>query len=471
MTAFERRHMLQPENNILMYDVPSSLDRKPPFELTLPEEESYRVPVGSIDIGSMLRDVRHRTSRNTIYGIEEMKNSPLREFSEAYSFFDLPNGRKHFTGILGATKFNGSINPEFKDFYEFTNPYHAGNRRLTMDTRGQISNRGGRYYVAKDSRVVTVYDKINSMRQDMYAASSVLEHVDRNTIQDPEKFLQYVGVLDYLKQHSLCLFHTVTYPERFSDFSTNEEYEYVRSLLWGQARSFTRTYYQALCGLPYDDIDAQQLIEDVDYAMQYLVDKNPPINHFKLQEIDHPLIIGLAAYQTVKAFPTVDNLICLPSGGTQFGIATELMYEYVGKMYGNNELPALSSLVISTHAGRRGAGPLLGRDDLVARLSTMDIRGTRVLVLDDNSNTGLTLQIVTDALSVAEARSVSISLAELDPLRIIYKQTSFDPPEFVANLLHSDLRTVASIVPIVAFKDGSDMQLRWVVAESILGKR
>jgi hypoxanthine phosphoribosyltransferase len=215
-------------------------------------------------------------------------------------------------------------------------------------------------------------------------------------------------------------------------------------------------------------MNISQLMEQINETIKYLEYKIPQTNQFKLQEIDHPLILSLAAYQTARNFPSVDHLLCLPSGGTQFGIATELMYEYMSKVYGTEFIPKLSSLVLSTHAGRRGNGTLLGREDVVTRLRELSVSGKDVLLLDDNSNTGLTLQIAKDALSEVGVHSVHVSLAELDPLRILYKQTDIDPPEEVANLLHPDFDSVASIVPIVVYDGSRDIQLRKLIAGSIV---
>lgn len=455
-----------------IYDIPRDLYRRDTLFSRVNVSTRYQVSSGDINIGDMLEYIRHQIPLNAIDAIKFAKESPFHKHTEYYSFLDLPRGRKHFTGILGAVKLDDTILPRYKEFYLSDSGYESGRLFRVEDGRNYLINRGKRYYVAVDDKILTPADKINTMNFDMVAAAKVLRGVDRSNINSAEELLQYLGVLDYLKQHSLGLFHAITYPERFASFEEDDRYNINKQKMWANARQFTRLYYQALWGVPFDSkIELESLIYDFQSAGNAFLASKPESYQIKLQEVDHPLVLSLAAYQTVNKHPNANTLISLPSGGTQFGFITELLYEYLRKDKGEQSLPILLPIALSTHAAKRGNGALINTDILINRLLRMDfIYGWNVLVLDDNSNTGETLQMVVDALESVGANRVNVSLAEVDPKRIIDKQMSNKPPDRVANLMHPDIcNTVISTTPIINLPEGGHAQVRKILARIITG--
>jgi hypothetical protein len=69
------------------------------------------------------------------------------------------------------------------------------------------------------------------MMEDWRDGVEILKNAPEAKPGDVESFLARLGFLDYLKQHSLNLFHAFTYPERLGDKLNVENYAELRKRL------------------------------------------------------------------------------------------------------------------------------------------------------------------------------------------------------------------------------------------------
>jgi len=262
--------------------------------------------------------------------------------------------------------------------------------------------------------------------------------------------------LDHAKQYGLTLFHAAQYPAR-EELVSDEAFE-ATLRLGDAARHLTRAFYRGILGQETDAIEAElnqaAAILEADGIADFVA--GIPLKHFKSQELDQPLTILAASLLSVEDHPETELLYALPAGGTQHGMATQLLYEL---KYPGRQAPELHYLPISTHSAKTDT--LNGRVSPTVEkiVKQSDPTGKHVLICEDNSNTGTTLSLATDMLEASFPASCHVSMVELDPRRLEVKNRHPAPVTTITNYLHPDFTTAVGIVPITT-GHYPDLQLR-----------
>ncbi len=303
-----------------------------------------------------------------------------------------------------------------------------------------IQLRGLTYHVSQDHSKSTPAKKLEVMKKDIAEGLNAIISVDRKGL-DPVSYLLYLGILDYFKTHSLTAFHVLTFHERTGLIPDDAEYMGARKEAQRLMLTTTRAYYQAILGQPFDmEFNPSYIRSAMEKVSGYIVSSDHSIAHFTFAESNNPLTIMLGAYEAVSKKPQQDLIIGIPSGGTEVAVATSLAYEL---LYRDRNIPDMVFIPLSFHYhDQHGIDP----DRLVAILrSSTNIEGKSVLIVDDNSNTGSTIQRMVDATITAGASNIRVHIAEIDFGRLLANARKENFADFgkakVVNLYHGDFRT------------------------------
>lgn len=253
--------------------------------------------------------------------------------------------------------------------------------------------------------------------------SSLVDGFEALSLSAPEEatregYLSYLATLDYVKNHSLLMFSALTHPERSGVYSQKDDYIKAKAFFLQLAEQTTEAFYKTLLGHkvefePLGTMETQCKI--IDYG-KTVASSIRDLNAVKIQEVDHPLVIGLFAHQNAIQFPKTDAIVALPLGGLQPALATKLAFQLT-----QGTKPQVLVVPLSTHNGSEHHAKHLTTEQISERFLNDDVAGKRVLIAEDNSNTGRTLQIICSACQQAGALAVVPSLVEADPRRVIEK--------------------------------------------------
>jgi len=317
---------------------------------------------------------------------------------------------------------------------EVKHPFFAHEGYAT-DLYGYWSSRGPLYYIFSD----TFMEREECIDKMINEYMLLKEHIgilsDITSTQT-----QKVAYLDYLKNFFLIVYHAYTYPERFG-IELNKEASTLKGILRKASEEFTRMYYRVLLGKTVDFTSTRDEFECVELQWDMLVNYFKNSNDFesgwfKYSELDDPIIILKAAYSFLNEDSDVDVIIGIESGGTELCFVTKLLYRLIGNVdFVDTELVALSRYTLqksSLYKGKTTPSEII--DSQISRLS---LANKRVLIVDDNSNTGESAQLVFNALQKISAHSVRIRVAEFDMHRSMFKHLNWNKkPDYIA---HPDL--------------------------------
>ncbi len=316
---------------------------------------------------------------------------------------------------------------EFSDF--FTNTRHIGN----MKKKKGMVELGGVSLAVTAVKGVDLDTKLDTMEADLEDGIKVAAKVaeNRDSVTNTVDLMLYLGVLNYLKTHSISLFHQLTLDERtLSHPDSDPVYQARREEAFELMRSFTRMYYQTLIGTSYDEFDAGEAVDKVksvkgyvssrmnerlgpdDGSEDYIRRRSLMSGTFKIPEAANPIDIVVGAQSAVRKNPESEVVVGVPSGGTEIAIVLQLMYEVL-----NGKSVSLDMLPISIHSSTKTAGSEEWADYLLARGLT--IKDKNVLLTDDNSSSGNTLTIAANALRRNGANSIAVHVVDIDRSRFV----------------------------------------------------
>lgn len=296
--------------------------------------------------------------------------------------------------------------------------------RTFAPSHGGRELRGPNYFISFFPNL-RLDERLNVMNKDVQEGLKVLGETNRGNLRNIRDYFLYTGVVDYLKIHSLTLFHAVTFNERFmkvpygTDNPKKGFYERRRKEAFDLAKDSVRMYYQSLIGLPFDQtLDLSSMSKKFNRLANYVgeefsrsVFNNQSVtgqDQLRYPEVNNPLVIGLGAHEAVRRYPNTDLIIGIPSGGTELAFCTQLLYELAGRNVDVLQIPISHRLYKNNDLFKRS----------FKKEHHQKISGKNILIEDDNSSTGQTLEYIGDAL-IDSAKSVAVHVAELDPRRLV----------------------------------------------------
>lgn len=305
---------------------------------------------------------------------------------------------------------------------------------------GQIELSGINHAVSYDTQIAP-HQKFQQILNDFKDGTEALSGFNREAINNPREFFLYLGVLDYLKIHTLTLFNSLTYQERSGRLPENRyefnRYKEMRVQTLSLMAKITRRYYQTLIGSDYDSnfdpVEAnKQFIELTRYAElndrksreDKLIARAEPT--LKYPEVTNPLVIALGAQEAVLRNPNVDIVAGIPSGGTEAAIVIQMFSKLL-----LNKSPGLLLIPLSMQSMQM-QGEL---SDFLRKLyGSPDnaLRGKNILLVDDNSSSAATLDFASRALIKNSAGKIFAHVAEFDKRRLTTPQRK-DRTYFIAD--------------------------------------
>lgn len=241
--------------------------------------------------------------------------------------------------------------------------------------------------------------------------------------------------------------------------------------------------YSHMFGLPYDNdrlMAGLARAEGILNTYQQYVEQNGYPLKFKNPEIENPIHIAARANELTHQYPDTTLLVGLSSGGVELSTVARLLFK--------NRLcrdPNVVHYPISTHHGLN----MWQADKRQERfnpqyldaigLSPDAVAGQKVVICEDNSNSGQTLETTRDIIAEMEPDQVNFAVVEIDPMRAFthYCQQqlgrTYDigevtsrTPRPIANFQHPDFIGAVTVTEIVV----GDSGLNKVIAMDTAGK-
>ena len=296
--------------------------------------------------------------------------------------------------------------------------------RLRIGGAGKINayyTRGYNYLVALDPNL-SVLQKLEMLFEDI---KDGMDFITVNNISVDRQYCHLSPVLDYIKNGLITIYNAYTHKEKLGEFNlSDEEYKSNKLHLLNLMKTSILAYYCSLV----NKLNSKELIEFINSFDNESIEKVLTIirseyREFKFSsraivrpEASHPLILAAFAYNVSKKYNDTDVVIGLPSGGTELACLVHKTLEF---LYNNNN--KLIFLPISTHSTKDSFN--LGdkvNSNLEELLLDLNLEEQiSILIVDDNSATGKSLEIAKDAILKKNNNvKIEVGVAEADLIRI-----------------------------------------------------
>ena len=359
----------------------------------------------SMDLDGSVTDIIRKNLEVALSEVSNMTNGifTISDFASQFSF----DG----SVIIGSDPSNGY----YTDFFK---------------KKGRRSKKGGKY-ILRGSRYITAVDpalevrqKLTILRDDFVDALDILTKDGSDIVH--EHFIEQTALLDYMKNASVTLFNALIQREKIGEFKLQDQrYQVLRSMTYQLAKHSVKAYYAHIIGDTNTYTSSlMKLIENyehfdviIKYIEEKYIDGVFSSKYFTRPEAGNPLIILASVYTAVRNVKyTPDTIIGLPSGGTELAFVQQYAYLYLKQVD-----TRLLLLPLSLHSIKDAFNiDNIEHDTFFVFLDEHKdvLQGKRVLIVEDNSSTGRTIQTLVDLLnSNNEPSDIDVSVAEADVIR------------------------------------------------------
>ncbi len=260
---------------------------------------------------------------------------------------------------------------------------------------GLVATRGYDYVCSLDL-ALTSAQKIKKYQETTHR---VIESLNDDSLDKLEKLL----LLDYLKNSLITILNAFVYREKVGpqNVDTTKEYDVIRSELVACVESVIGCSIDLIldrnanvikvvnCGYVVSVVD-KAVIKLIDYHEEYKL----PSFYVSRPEATHPLTIIGSSLLCADRYKNIDVVVGVPSGGTEFAITTKVFMNKI-----NNSHTQLALLPVSLHSLKQFSGEN-GDSNLIQSNVVKFFESTiqSVLICDDNTSTGRTLQFLKDTI-------------------------------------------------------------------------
>lgn len=334
------------------------------------------------------------------------------------------------------------------------------------DENGHISSRGPLYY-----RQYIEELKGDGIRQLTFAKREVevaLKMLEQVVPSDMGEQRAVLGVEDNLRGNLQALFLSAVNRWREEgatafDPAEQDMFMAITEQLEGLYDKAVQLQYSHMLGLEYDrDALLTEIRSQLDFIDDYsdfcqIRDINPV---FKTPENDNALNIAARANYLCLQYPDATTLVGVTSGGAELARVSRLLYR---QLHGKDM--HIINYPISVHNGlnmwSKDRDIHVNQDITDTIVGLEAVRGQEVVVCEDNSNSGQTLDRVVGRVRAQGATKVNFAVVEIDPTRVIMHHvqqkaggkhdigqvTEQDRP--VANYFHPDFVGALGVVRIL----------------------
>lgn len=342
--------------------------------------------------------------------------------------------------------------------------YFSENR--TRDENGHVSSRGPLYY-----RQYIHELKGDGARQLVFSkreAETALSTLEKISVTSPNEHLAVLGVEDNLRGNLQALYLSAInrWREEGASALEGEDKEIYNALTKKLEDLYERAVvlqYSHMLGIEYDRENLLAAIKEGmdcidDYSDFCQIRNIEPT--FKSPEDDNALLIAARANYLCVQYPETTTLVGLTSGGVELAKVSQLLYR---QLY-DHDVRTIN-YPISVHNGlsmwsKDRATPVnQSTIDEVVGLPTVQCEN--VVICEDNSNSGQTLQRVVNRVSDLGAKKVNFAVVEIDPTRVIMHHVqqkagrkhaigeAAEQARPVANYFHPDFIGAVGVVHIL----------------------
>ena len=339
-----------------------------------------------------------------------------------YNFFRAHRGiEKYMVGKVGVFSIDGSIRVEPNFFSQDVPDFFKRSRRVTK-YRDRIHLRGTRYTISSNP-TFELRQKLDSLSEDFYEGMEALKHTMGVAYQ--------VAVADYVKNSVLTVYNSFLYEEKVGRYKFNRLiYQNLRrdgallaqaatDMFYGTFTGYRRHFVTGFARTSSSYITFERLKKRIIESYENGIFSS---RHITRPEAAHPVIIaGAAALYTNASKFAPELIIGMPSGSTELAYAHALSQ----KIMRNRDVPVLL-FPISLHSAKHDfdgqAASASQRINFAKKYKDL-ITNKSILIVDDNSSTGRTIDCVVDAIEAVNPAGIDVAIAEADTVRSKYDLT------------------------------------------------
>lgn len=281
---------------------------------------------------------------------------------------------------------------------------------------GKLSTTRGYDYICSLDSALTSVQKIKKYQETVHR---VVESLNDSTLSKLEKLL----LLDYLKNSLITILNTFVYQEKVGsqNIDTTKEYETARTKLVSCVESVISCSVDLVLNSDLNDIktiDCAHTASVTDEVVTKLIDYHKeyklPSFYVSRPEATHPLTIIGSSLLCADRYKNIDVVVGVPSGGTEFAVTTKV---FMDKM--NNSDTKLVLLPVSLHSLKQFSDEEGGSNLTQSNaMKFFESSIKSVLICDDNTSTGKTLQFLKDLIHDLNPEvQVFCAVAEADTIR------------------------------------------------------
>lgn len=365
----------------------------------------------------MVYRISHKATDEVMSHVPRIWQDFDEQFSDranGFSFVDLPS-YQHLVNEANGAFLLPSIDNMSEDLQKYYN--HNRIRQEGVHT----TNRGAIYYRQHIDKLKSNPDvQLDMIQNEVQEALKLLES---HHATDTNDHLSILGVEDNLRGNILSAYLSAVNILR--DGSTmvngNTELKEILESFQQAYRASVDLQYSHMLGIDHDRELLLSRINnqmDVFSAYQDMRSKYNVTPKIKNPEIDNPLQIAARANYICAQYTETDQLIGLTSGGIELAEVSRLLYKHRNQ----KDIDVLT-YPISVHNGQtmwsKDKSPHASQAD-IDRLTDIEmVENKHVVVCEDNSNSGQTLERVMDRVKSYGAASVHFAVVEIDPTRVL----------------------------------------------------
>ncbi|RED16802.1 ribA/ribD-fused uncharacterized protein [Parasphingopyxis lamellibrachiae] len=338
---------------------------------------------------------------------------------------------------------DGSIVLSHDVFDRFAPAYFKRSRRAVFFEK-TVHLRGGRYLISANP-TFEIRTKLKTYREDLEEGLNALDETRHPLFQ--------LAIADYIKNAAVTMLNSFLQDEKVG--------QYKHTIISYQSARRNAIYYtQAAVNLYYGILIQDEL--RVKFSFQDLIKNQKPFDkmqsvildryregvfssrHITRPEATHPIVIAAAVAQFANAGSReIDLIIGMPSGSTELCFAHAF-----GQQIFNSNSCDIKLFPVSFHSSKNEFDR---KEDMKSAFNrwiihnSRDIREKNVLIVDDNSSTGNTIDKIRDIVDQCSPKEIHISIAEADIIRSEIDLLSSSRP----NIAHKSLYDHAvNILPV-----------------------
>ncbi|MCZ4367458.1 NADAR domain-containing protein [Sulfitobacter dubius] len=316
----------------------------------------------------------------------------------------------------GLFSIDGSVMLDSKAFASSSPPFFCRSRRAT-EFRDKIHLRGARYTISANP-TYELRQKLATYREDyeegLLALEGKLDYVYR------------LGIADYVKNSVLTMLNSFLYEEKIGHY-------YLERPAYQSLRRESQILAQASVELFYGTMGRIKTMTERSH--KYLIEHSETFRklqahilqeykngvfssrHMTRPEASHPLVNAGAALGSAWFNKPPQLIVGLPAGSTELSLLQSTAYQLVQRANIQVLLVPVSLHSIKHDFDGKNFTSANSIQRFL-RTGKVNLKGKRVLIVDDNSSTGRTIQLVADSLRAVGARPMKHpAIAEADVIR------------------------------------------------------